>query len=231
MTESSIVDSARGAAAPRVLTVACYAMLIAACFAAGFFLAPAPEDGPVSGLPGTRGWLPRPVPIGEFSLDRVDGGTGAFTRERLLGRWTLMYFGYSHCPDVCRPALEVLARVAESLAARRGNVRVERVFVSVDPRRDSPARLRDYASTADTGIVALYGSERDIAELARQVGILYTRSPADADGRYLVDHPATILLIDPHARLRAGFSLPHDTARIVDEIVAMEPAFGNAITR
>ena len=206
--------------------LACVGVALA-CFAAGFFLAPRSERGSDAPSPSARTWLPSPVAIGEFSLDTVDGEPGAFTRGRLLGHWTLMYFGYSHCPDVCRPALEALVQVAAELGTRRPRLQIERVFVTVDPARDTPARLRDYASRVDAGIVALHGSEKRIAGLARQVGILYARQTPGATGGYLVDHPATILLIDPQARLRAGFPLPHDPARIVDEILDKAPALGD----
>lgn len=202
--------------------VGCTALVVA-CFAAGYLLAPTPRSGPEARWQNARSWLPRPMAIGEFSLDVPGGEPDTFTRERLLGQWTLMYFGYSHCPDLCSPALEALARVSRELSERRRDLRVAGVFVTVDPSRDSPARLRDYLSRTDARIVALYGSERTIAELAGQMGLLYTRDGPDAAGRYRIDHPATILLIDPRARLRAGFSAPHDAHRIVEDILETLP--------
>jgi protein SCO1/2 len=137
-----------------------------------------------------------------------------------------MYFGYSHCPDVCRPSLEVLAEIARDLRARPAwTSRLEPVFVTVDPARDTPGVLRAYLSRSGAEPVGLRGSEKQIAGLAQQLGILHTPRAADAAGGYLVDHPATILLIDPSAHLRAGFSLPHDPGRIVEQILDIEHAF------
>ena len=215
----------------RARIVAGYAALAAVVFAAGFVLAPSPEGVSGPRWQGPRSWLARPVSIGPFTLDVASEGAGSFTRERLVGHWTLMYFGYSRCPDVCHPAIEALARVAAGLTAGARGVRVERVFVTVDPERDTPTRLREYLSRSDAGILAVHGSERRVAELARRAGILYTRRTRDSRGGYLVDHPAAILLIDPQARVRAGFLPPHDAERIVEEIVEMEPAFADEAAR
>lgn len=230
MPVSLVAHRARAGVGRRVRTLAAYLLLAAACFAAGFALAPAPEDPIDTRWPSERIRLPKPVLLGEFSLRVAGGEARAFTRENLVGRWTLMYFGYSHCPDVCRPTLEMLSHTARTLAARHPELHVQHVFVGVDPPRDTPARLRDYASRVDAGIVALHGNETEIAGLARQAGILYARRRIDESGSYVVDHPATILLIDPSARLRAGFPPPHDAARIVKEIVELEPAFGSGRT-
>lgn len=202
-----------------------YALLVLGCFAAGYLLGPSAdvEKDPSAGL--ERSKLPRPQPVADFTLQDIDG-SGAYTRERLLHQWTLMYFGYSHCPDVCRPTLGVLAEVARSLrAAPHWTTRLELVFVSVDPARDTAARLRAYLSRSDADLVGLRGSEKQIAGLAQQLGIMHARGNPDEVGGYLVDHPATILLIDPTARLRAGFSLPHDPGRIVEQILDIEHEF------
>jgi len=201
-----------------------YVLLGLCFFAAGFLLLPLLEDGngPATSLERVK--LPRPQLVGEFSLNDVAANvnSGAYTRERLLNQWTLVLFGYTHCPDVCRPTLAVLAEVARRLraapqwTARLESTRLELVFVTVDPSRDTAAVLRDFVAGAGADVVGLRGSEKQIANFARQLGIMHLRGPADPQGGYLVDHPATILLIDPSARLRAGFSMPRDAARIVE---------------
>jgi hypothetical protein len=102
-----------------VVRVTGYVLLALGFFVAGFLLLPLleGEDGPALDL--ERAKLPRPVPVNAFVLDVVgeNADPSAYTRERLLGRWTLMYFGYTQCPDVCRPTLAVLAEVARRLRA------------------------------------------------------------------------------------------------------------------
>ena len=207
-----------------VVRVTGYALLALGFFLAGFLLLPLLEGEDAPALDLERAKLPRPVPVKEFVLDVVgeNADAGAYTRERLLDRWTLMYFGYTQCPDVCRPTLAVLAEVARRLRAapqwadRLALAKLELVFVTVDPSRDTAAVLGNFLAAADADFVGLRGTEKQIANLAQQLGIMHLPGPADPQGRYLIDHPATILLIDPSAHLRAGFSMPRDAARITE---------------
>lgn len=228
MPELAIARLKRARGGHRIVTVGGYLVLVLGFFLAGFLLAPTPDvdKAPAWGLERTR--LPHPLPVGEFRLREagVSDDSDRYDRDRLLGQWTLMYFGYRHCPDICRPTLGVLAEVARRLRSLPGwKARLELAFVSVDPARDTPALLRTYVSSADAGIVAVHGSEKQVAGLAQQVGILYSHGEPDGAGHYLVDHPATILLIDPGAQLRAGFPLPHDPGWIVEQILDIEHAF------
>jgi protein SCO1/2 len=210
-----------------------YGLLALGFFAAGFVLPPmlADNSGPVLEVDLERVRLPRPVPVAAFSLEDVSANRDSpvYTRQRLLNQWTLMYFGYTNCPDVCRPTLAVLAEVARRLRAAPDTTamatpaRFETVFVSIDPARDTPAAIRGFLAATGERIVGLRGSEQQIAQLAGQLGIMHSVRSPDPQGGYLVDHPATILLIDPGARLSAGFAMPRDTAQIaaqISEIVA-----------
>jgi protein SCO1/2 len=208
-----------------------YVALVVVCFLAGFLLASWPDAGQAPSVALERIKLPRPQPVGDFSLEDIGAqdGAGTYTRDRLLDRWTLMYFGYSHCPDVCRPTLEVLAEVVRRLRAVPGRTApLEPVFVTVDPARDTPAVLRAYLSRSAVEVVGVRGSEAQIAALAHQLGLMHAPGDADEAGEYLVDHPATILLIDPEAYLRAGFPLPHDPARIVEQVLEIEAELAGA---
>ncbi len=228
MPELAIPRLKRTRGAHRILTTGGSVALVIGFFLAGFLLAPFPkvDNAPTWGIERIR--LPQPLPIGDFELWAIatTGDPVRYSRERLLDQWTLMVFGYSSCPDICRPTLSALAELARGVGSvPNPAARPELVFVTVDPARDTPTVLRDYVSRTDAGIVALYGSEKGIAELAQQVGILYSPGDPDGSGNYLVDHPATILLIDPAAHLRAGFPLPHDPQWIVEQIVDIQRAF------
>lgn len=204
----------------RLVSGAGLAAIAVAFFLAGLLLAPAP--GERAGAPGgfDRTELPRPQPVGAFSLTDLDGRP--FGRERLLGRWTLLYFGYTHCPDVCEPSLRLVAGLAATLDdPHRGDRPVQAVFVTVDPARDTPAVLTRYLARTPGDLVGLRGSEAEVAELAAGLGILHLPRTPDSEGSYLVDHPATILVIDPDARLRAGYPFPHDAEWIAGRIAAL----------
>lgn len=206
----------------RLATVGAYTLVVLVCFLAGYMLVPLPEGERRSGVSLERVRLPEPQPIEEFALWEIDAA-GVYDRDRLLGRWTLMYFGYSHCPDVCGPTLALLTGLGRDLRALPDWSRpLEIVFVTVDPARDTPDVLRDYLPS---DVVGLTGSERQIAELSSQVGIMHFPGERDAAGNYLVDHPATILVIDPAARLRAGFRFPHDSRVILEQLVDIAREF------
>lgn len=222
MAELAADTDRRSTPGARLMTAGAYGLVVVLCFLAGYLFLPSPEPDVGRGADLERIRLPEPVPVGDFSLVEIGSG-GVYERERLLGQWTLMYFGYSHCPDVCRPTLALLAALRGAMETLPGrSERVETVFVSVDPARDSPEVLRGYLPA---GVLGLTGSEREVARLTTQLGIMHLRSEPDASGRYLVDHPATILVIDPSAHLRAGFPFPHDGVALRDQLARIARDF------
>jgi protein SCO1/2 len=153
--------------------------------------------------------LSPPRTITGFSL--VDQSGQPFTPERLRGKWTFVFFGYTHCPDVCPTTLSALARVDELLRAQPGeHENVQTVFVSVDPQRDTPQTLAQYVAYFNRGFTGVTGTQEQIDRLARDLGIVHLRTQEDASGGYLIDHTASVLLINPDGKLRALFGVPHD---------------------
>jgi protein SCO1/2 len=159
--------------------------------------------------------LPAPKPLPPFSL--VDQDHRPFGPERLRGKWSFLFFGYTHCPDVCPLTLATLRTVHERLTAEpgeRGGVQnTQFVFVSVDPERDTPEQLKSYVSYFNKSFLGVTGDQVQLQTLTRHLGILYMRV-AGREDHYTVDHSAAILLIDPEARLAALFSAPHDAEKI-----------------
>jgi cytochrome oxidase Cu insertion factor (SCO1/SenC/PrrC family) len=151
---------------------------------------------------------PQSKALGEFALE--DHHRKAFTLDRMTGRWTLLFFGYTHCPDVCPVTLSVLKNaIALMDEADTGPEPPQVVFVSVDPARDSLTHLAAYVSFFSPEFLGVTGSDADLKAFARQLGVLYVRADADASGDYLVDHTAAVFLIDPRAHLVALFQAPH----------------------
>jgi protein SCO1/2 len=120
----------------------------------------------------------------------------------------LLYFGYTYCPDVCPTSLTLIAQALKTLPPDERS-RVQTIFVSVDPARDTPEKLRDYVAFFDPGMIGVTGSAAGIAATARSFGVYYAAQPADANGRYSVDHSAFTLLIDGDGNIVAR--LPHAT--------------------
>lgn len=148
----------------------------------------------------------RPLP--DFSL--IDHQGKPFVRSSLAGHWTLMFFGYTFCPDICPMTLST-ARQALNTLHSEGNPGVRVVFISVDPNRDTLERLSDYVTYFDQAFTGVTGPEAELARFARNLGVVYARAKQDAqDSNYLVDHSASMLLLNPKAELFAVFSAPHE---------------------
>ncbi len=155
---------------------------------------------------------PAPKPLADFSL--VDQRGAQFGRKELVGRWSFLFFGYTHCPDVCPATLSVLGQVQERIAKGRESPLVQTIFVSVDPQRDSPEKLAEYMAFFDSGFVGLTGDMEQIDGFTQQLGAGYMRGEETSPGNYVVNHTSAIFLIDPRARVVASFSQPHDPATI-----------------
>jgi protein SCO1/2 len=163
------------------------AVAIAALVLAFLLLRPtSPQQGALvqKGLPGfTLG--------GPFTLTGTDGRP--FSTEQLRGRPYVVFFGFTHCPDVCPNTLGRLAKLRQQLG--KGDRAFEIVFVSVVTQRDTPQAVRDYVGLFDTPIIGLTGTEQDVAKVAEQHAIFQKRvaDPEAPDG-YTVDHGAAVLL-------------------------------------
>ncbi len=168
---------------------------------------------------------PEPQPLSAFSL--TDQHHEHFGRERLLGRWSFVFFGYTSCPDVCPTTLQSLKRVKQQLAnPKEQGAAAQFIFVSVDPQRDSIEQLARYVAYFDKDFIGLTGSDAEIAGFARQLQVMYQRS-VDAQGNgYQISHTSAVMLIDPRGRLVAAFSRPHDTDAVVSQFHAIQHLYG-----
>ncbi len=159
---------------------------------------------------------PAPKPLRHFSL--IDHTGQPLTLDRLRGKWTMLFFGYTYCPDICPMALAVLSAVFQRLDRHPGVMPgTQVVFVSVDPRRDQPDKLASYVAHFDKRFIAATGEVREIDDLARQIGAGYQIEPEDESGNYLVSHTGSIFLVDPQARFVGAFSFPHDPETIASQ--------------
>lgn len=164
----------------------------------------------------------RSVP--EFELVGVDGTT--LDQQVLEGQWSMMFFGYTYCPDVCPITLQVMKEVVADLEGR--NIEpLQVIFTTVDPVRDTAERLKEYVGFFDQDFVGITGELTDINALTRQLGIVasFTANAKNPEN-YLVDHTASMLLIDPQRRVRAKFSAPHEVGTIVDDYKILIDALG-----
>jgi len=134
----------------------------------------------------------------------------------LQGVWSFLFFGYTHCPDVCPTTLSVLNSVAQKLGSDARDVRF--VFISVDPERDTPETLARFVSYFNGDFIGVTGEPGAIERLTKQLGVLYMRvASSDNPGSYLMDHTASVFLVDPDGRYHAVFSPPITAEKIVTD--------------
>ncbi len=158
---------------------------------------------------------PQARPVAPFVLERATGGT--FSQDDLQGRWTLAFFGFTHCPDICPTTLAVLKQVQDALAASQPAIPLQMLFVSVDPERDTPEVLAKYAAFFSPDIIAVTAPQERLLPMTRGLGVVYMQSALPAGG-YTVDHSAQLVLIDPLGRMTGMFRPPLDAPRIAADL-------------
>jgi len=181
---------------------------------AGVLLALAYRDTPR----GAAGTLLASAIGGPFRL--VDQNGKTVTDADLKGKWSLVYFGYTHCPDACPTALNDIAIALDQLGPKREAVRA--VFITVDPERDTPEVLKEYVASFDAPILALSGSPEEIARAAKAYRVYYAKHP-EPGGDYSMDHSSVIYVMDPEGRFTASFthqSTPEEIAERLKKLLA-----------
>jgi protein SCO1/2 len=158
--------------------------------------------------------LPQARPLEPFSLQDVAGRP--FDRSRFEGRWSLVFTGFTNCPDICPATLTLLGTLRRQVPEER----VQFLFVSVDPARDTPEVLGRYLAGFGPGIVGATGPPDEIQRFTRQLGLGQVVNPG-AGGAYTIDHSTALVLIDPQARLAGYFSAPLDAASIAADLAAL----------
>lgn len=183
-------------------------------------LQPAPvatvEQLEVSGL-----YFPKPEYITPFQL--TDTGNHVFSDQSLLGHWSLVFFGFTYCPDVCPTTLAMLDSTLTALKSSRPDMTVpDIVFVSIDPARDNLTQLDKYVHFFNPGFKAVTGTQSQLETLARQMGVIFDKvymNPADDDkDNYLMEHSTSLTLINPEGGIQAIFTAPHESSQLSRDI-------------
>jgi protein SCO1/2 len=156
---------------------------------------------------------PRDLP----AVELVDEHGAPFRPRDFAGRWSFLYFGYTYCPDVCPLTLVELAKVKRELTAQGFAEPTAYYFVSVDPKRDTPERLREYVPYFDPKLRALTGSPATLAALAQATDTVFDVPEDPVGDNYLVSHSSNVVLLDPGARVHAVFSAPHDPTTLAQD--------------
>jgi protein SCO1/2 len=157
--------------------------------------------------------FPAPKPLAAFAFK--DHEDRVFDLSRLRGKWSFLFFGYTHCPDICPTTLATLARAHENIAKSAAGAKdVQFVFISVDPNRDTAGKLRQYVTYFDTAFLGVTGDDAQLGNLAAQLGAAYQLAITPGMENYPVYHTAAVFLVDPRARYHAVFAPPLDAEGI-----------------
>ena len=157
---------------------------------------------------------PDPVPTGgPFELVDQEGHT--VTDKTFLGRPSVIFFGYTSCPDVCPTTLMDLSSWLKALGSRADKLNV--LFISIDPQRDTPAHLRDFLSSFDPRIRGLTGSNEQIAAVTKEFRVYYKRFE-ESDGSYTMDHTGAIYLMDKSGDFVASLSFKTEDSVAIERL-------------
>ena len=190
------------------------ALAIIAALAGAWYAQSRNESLPVL---STGTWFPNSRALAAFELR--DSRNAVFGPSRLAGSPALLFFGFTHCPDVCPTTLALLAALRRE--AKLPDLRV--VFVSVDPQRDTPEMVGQYVAAFDPQFIGLTGELSGIDAFTRDMGVAVARTPLPGGG-YSVDHSATIFLTDRRGRLAAVFTPPFNRTAMIADLRGAWPA-------
>jgi protein SCO1/2 len=189
-------------------------------WAAQRYFAPAPASaGPAT--QAVRLFQPtRELP--PFSLSQSDGTQ--LVPGELKGHWTLVFLGFTHCPDVCPTTLAELAQAQKQWTSIPESTRPRVLFVSVDPERDAPDRIGEYAHAFHRDTLAATADVPALEQFTRSLSLVFAKVPAP-EGRpadqYTMDHSATLVVLDPQARMAGVIQPPFDPNAIASDFIAL----------
>ena len=167
---------------------------------------------------------PRPLPA--FSLRQSDGTQ--LTSGELNGHWTVVFLGFTYCPDVCPTTLAKLAQAQKQWQALPDATRPRVLFVSVDPERDAPLRIGEYAHAFSADTLAATADVPALEDFARALGFVFMKVPgehyADNPQDYSMDHSANLALIDPQGRMAGMIRPPFQPKAIAADLAALTRA-------
>jgi len=173
------------------------------------------QDGQVPIIEGTV--LEPPRALTDFNL--MDERRHEFGLQQLKNKWSLVFIGYTNCPDVCPNTMSIMKQAYIDMAALKMQL-PQVIFLSIDPKRDEAELLGDYVDYFDPSFVGLTGKKSEIDNLVKQLSSVYLKAAGSSGDinkdDYLYDHSASLLLINPKAQLQAVFTAPHNKLGLVD---------------
>ena len=156
----------------------------------------------------------KPLDIIEFELKNQ--GDQLYSKNDLKNQWTILFFGYTNCPDVCPTTIFKLGQIKQQISKELPNLNLQILFITLDPERDSTERLKEYLGFFDPSMTGLTGEITKIVELTSNLSVFFQRINKE-DG-YDFNHTASIFLINPKAQLKASFSPASSMDMLAEDI-------------
>ena len=156
----------------------------------------------------------RPLDIIEFELKNQ--GDQLYSKNDLKNQWTILFFGYTNCPDVCPTTIFKLGQIKQQISKELPNLNLQILFITLDPERDSTERLKEYLGFFDPSMTGLTGEITKIVELTSNLSVFFQRINKE-DG-YDFNHTASIFLVNPKAQLKASFSPASSIDMLAEDI-------------
>uniref|UniRef100_A0A2D4P968 Thioredoxin domain-containing protein n=1 Tax=Micrurus surinamensis TaxID=129470 RepID=A0A2D4P968_MICSU len=160
----------------------------------------------------------RKVAVGQGNFQLVDHTGRACSKEDLKGSWILLYFGFTHCPDICPEELEKMSRVVNMLDADPKLPRLQPIFITVDPERDTVEAVAKYVKEFHPRLRGLTGTPEQVKETGRSYRVYYSTGPKDEDNDYLVDHTVILYLLAPDGRFLDYYNRYKTDVKIAENI-------------
>lgn len=176
---------------------------------------------PPTELPEFKKAILLPTPKEMVAVNFVDHKGQEFGLTDLRGRWSILFFGFTNCPDVCPTTMQTLKQVKQDLANAGVWNNYQVIMVSVDPERDTVERLNSYVPFFDPEFIGIRASVETTTEFAKNVGILFYKSKQLENGGYDVDHGAAIILINPQGQYAGVTTAPHVQADISADLIKL----------
>ncbi|XP_072233367.1 protein SCO2 homolog, mitochondrial [Leuresthes tenuis] len=160
----------------------------------------------------------RQVALGQGTFSLLDHTGRSRTKRDFLGSWVLLYFGFTHCPDICPDELDKLSAVVSSLDRDAALPPVQPLFITVDPQRDDVPALARYVRDFHPRLIGLTGTEEEVKHAGRDYRVYASAGPKDEDGDYIVDHTILIYLVSPDGLFLDYYNRMKSQEQIEDSI-------------
>lgn len=158
------------------------------------------------------------VALGQGTFSLLDHQGQRRTKQDFVGNWVMLYFGFTHCPDICPDELDKLSAVVSALDADSSLPQVQPLFITVDPERDDVAALARYVKDFHPRLIALTGSPEEVKHAGRDYRVYASPGPKDDDGDYIVDHTILIYLVSPDGLFLDYYNRMKSQEQIIESV-------------